>query len=76
MHTNRADESLAAPEFPSPEARRRAVSEILARGLRRHLSPARHDPTFSAGRSSQDPSDFSGSELASWAETSVTVPPG
>lgn len=64
------------PEFATPEARRRAVAEVLARGIRRQLSPAPPDPPFSAGRSLETPSDSSGSELALAAEKSVTVPPG
>jgi hypothetical protein len=64
------------PEFTSPEARRPAVAEILARGVRRHLSTAPPSSAFSAGRSLENPSDSSGSELALLAEKSVTVPPG
>lgn len=64
------------PEFPTPEARRRAVAEVLARGVRRHLSPPSLQPPFSAGRSSPNPSEPSGSELASGPETSVTVTTG
>ena len=64
------------PEFASPEARLRAVAEVLARGVRRHLSPAPSEPAFSAGRSSENPLNSSGSELASSAEKSVTVPAG
>jgi hypothetical protein len=64
------------PEFPSPEARRRAVAEVLARDVRRHKSPAPPAPALSAGRSSENLSETPASELASTLEKSVTVPPG
>jgi hypothetical protein len=64
------------PDFLTPEARRRAIAEVLARGVVRHLSPLPSQPTFSAGRSSENPSDCSGSELASEPGKSVTVPAG
>jgi hypothetical protein len=63
-------------DFLTPEARRRAIAEVLARGVRRYLSPLPSQPNFSAGRSSENPSDSSGSELASCPEKSVTVPAG
>jgi hypothetical protein len=64
------------PEFATPDVRRRAIAEVLARGVRRFLSPPRSQPTFSAGRSSENPSDSSGSDLASGPEKSVTAPAG
>jgi hypothetical protein len=64
------------PEFTAPDACRRAIAEVLARGVRRHLSPPPFRPAFRAGRSSENPSDSSGSALASGAEKSVTVPAG
>ena len=69
-------ESIAPADFPAPEARRRAVAEVLARGVRRHLSITLPGGAFSAGRSSGNPSETPPSGLASGPDKSVTVHAG
>src|SRR5688500_433972 len=74
MHTS-ADSSAHVDAAPfddyddyamcTPERRYRAVAVILARGLRRALDLQTSPAHFSAGRSSENPSDSSVSELAS-----------
>ena len=62
-------------DVPLTHARRLAIAALLATGFRR-LQATRAAADFSAGRSSGIPEQFTPSELALTAETSVTVHAG